>query len=108
MLKQKGKYDNIINSITKDNIPKAWTYDMTSTLPILLIAYLEKWLEEAERMIVIEDKYRQKINNIINNLKEYLEMDSSESTSMEEYNKSKELIEETLKELGSILTYLWW
>lgn len=89
-------YDDIIKDINKNNIPREWTYDLTSTLPKVIIACLYKYLEEADKMVILEPTTIDEILDIINELEVY---------GVDEDNIK---IEETFKRVGEILPRLWW
>lgn len=94
--KPKKTYDEVIKDITPNNIPREWTYDMTSTLPKVIGVYLEKYIIEAEQMVELSDEYRDEILDLIISFKN-LEED-------EWHDKS----EEVFARLGKILPVLWW
>lgn len=89
-------YDDIIKDITPKNIPMEWTYDMTSTLPRFLSAYLNKYLSDAEQWVELDNDVRDMILDLIT------ELDALENDEWCE-NSSK-----TFMKLGKILPYLWW
>lgn len=89
-------YDDVIKDITSKNIPSEWTFDMTSTLPKLLSAYLEKYLLCAEEMVILDEDKKNDILNLIIKL---------ESLSSDEWNEDSK---EIFSKLGEILPYLWW
>lgn len=94
--KPSKSYDEVIKDIKPNNIPREWTYDMTSTLPKVIGVYLEKYLIEAEQMIELSDEYRDEILDLIISFKN-LEED-------EWHDKSEEIF----ARLGKILPMLWW
>lgn len=94
--KPKKTYDEVIKDINKDNIPREWTYDLTSTLPKVIVACLYKYLEEADKMVVLEPHTTDEILDIINVLEAYGEDEANID------------IEEVFKRIGSILPNLWW
>lgn len=95
-VKPEKTYDEVIKDICPKNIPSEWTYDMTSTLPKLLSAYLEKYLSCAEEIVILDEDVKNEILDLIISL---------EALSLDEWNNDAK---EIFKKLGKILPYLWW
>lgn len=89
-------YDDVIKDICPKNIPMEWTYDMTSTLPRLLSAYLNKYLLDAEQWVILDDDIKDSILDLIAEL-DALEKDEWCENSIKIFTK-----------LGKILPFLWW
>ena len=74
-IKTKGTYKEIINSITKENIPNAWIYDMDNTVCCLLIAMLEKFKDSLNALGIEKsndmEQYIKQIDFIIGAFKKY-------------------------------------
>lgn len=89
-------YDKVIKDICPKNIPSEWTFDMTSTLPKLLSAYLEKYIICAEKIVVLEDEVKQNILDLIDELKVLEDSEWCDNS------------EKIFAKLGKILSHLWW
>lgn len=115
MLRLKGSYNKIINSIHTQNIPSEWTWDMDYTICRLLSSMLSKFLKEAKAMVVLENEeeiieIRDRLNQIIkwgDNDDIFCDTIDTESIK-QELEKREKLRIETFEKLGKILPSLWW
>lgn len=89
-------YDEVIKDICPKNIPMEWTYDMTSTLPRFLSAYLNKYLSDAEQWVELDNDVRDMILDLITELDALANDEWCENSS------------EIFMKLGKVLPYLWW
>lgn len=101
----KGKYEKIMESITSKNVPSSWTYSLDYTFYKLIIATLEKYLHEADKIVVIHNK--EDILWIIEETKKILE----DIEFMYKPNDAIEINKKTIdifNKMGEILPTLWW
>lgn len=100
MLKLKGNYDEIHESIKKENIPKEWTYSADYTIYKILIAILEKYIEEADKMVILNNK-----DEIIQIIDELKGLENHYDEAEENYSND---VERIFNKIGKILPTLWW
>lgn len=114
MLRLKGNYNKIINSIHTQNIPSEWTWNMDYTICRLLSSMLSKFLKEAKTMVILDNEeeiieVRDRLNQIIKwgENTDIYDMDDINSVNKELERREKFRIE-TFEKLGKILPSLWW
>lgn len=113
MLRLRGNYNKIMNSIHTQNIPSEWTWNMDYTICRLLSSMLSKYIKEAKTMIILENEeeiieVRNKLNQIIkweDNTDVY---DMEKESAKQELERREKFRIETFEKLGKILPNLWW
>lgn len=113
MLRLKGNYNKIINSIHTQNIPVEWTWSMDYTICRLLSSMISKFLKEAKQIVVLENEkeiieVRDGLNKIIkwgDNIDVY---DMDKDSANQELERREKFRIETFEKLGKILPTLWW
>lgn len=113
MLRLKGNYNKIINSIHTQNIPSEWTWNCDYTICRLLSSMLSKYIKEAKTTIVLENEediidVRDRLNQIIkweDNADIY---DMDKESAKQELERREKFRIETFEKLGKILPSLWW
>lgn len=113
MLRLRGNYNKIINSIHSQNIPSEWTWNMDYTICRLLSSMLSKYIKEAKTMVVLENE--EDIVDIKNRLNQIIKWeDNTDIYDMRKEEAEKELERrekfriETFEKLGKMLPSLWW
>lgn len=113
MLRLRGNYNKIINSIHSQNIPSEWTWNMDYTICRLLSSMLSKYIKEAKTMVVLENE--EDIVDIKNRLNQIIKWeDNADIYDMDKEEAEKELERrekfriETFEKLGKMLPSLWW
>lgn len=113
MLRLRGNYNKIINSIHSQNIPSEWTWNMDYTICRLLSSMLSKYIKEAKTMVVLENE--EDIVDIKNRLNQIIKWeDNADIYDMRKEEAEKELERrekfriETFEKLGKMLPSLWW
>lgn len=113
MLRLRGNYNKIINSIHSQNIPSEWTWNMDYTICRLLSSMLSKYIKEAKTMVVLENE--EDIVDIKNRLNQIIKWednadiyDMDKESAKQELEKREKFRIETFEKLGKILPALWW
>lgn len=113
MLRLRGNYNKIMNSIHTQNIPVEWTWSMDYTICRLLSSMISKFLKEAKQIVVLENEkeimeVRDGLNQIIkweDNMDVY---DMNKELANKELERREKFRIETFEKLGKILPTLWW
>lgn len=112
MLRLRGNYNKIINSIHSQNIPSEWTWNMDYTICRLLSSMLSKYIKEAKTMVVLENE--EDIVDIKNRLNQIIKWednadiyDMDKESAKQELEKREKFRIETFEKLGKILPALW-
>lgn len=113
MLRLKGNYKKMINSIHTQNIPSEWTWNMDYVICKLLSSMISKYIKEAKTTIILENE--EDIVDVKNRLNQIIKWeDNTDVYDMEKESAKQELERrekfriETFEKLGKILPSLWW
>ncbi|MDY2630092.1 MAG: hypothetical protein SOV85_01875 [Clostridium sp.] len=101
----KGKHVDIMESIVAKNVPSSWTYNLDYTFYQLIVAVLEKYLHEADKIIVIHNK--EDILWIIEETKKLLK-DFDDVVTVEQGEDVQNRTISVFNKLSEILPTLWW
>lgn len=113
MLRLRGNYNKMMNSIHSQNIPSEWTWSMDYTICRLLVSMLSKFLKEAKTTVILENEdeiieVRDRLNQIIKWEDNDEVYDMDKENAKQELERREKFRIETFEKLGKILPSLWW